>query len=70
MSARTSASQLSQSVKELLVEWDRTLSEWRDAKSREFQESYLAELPIHVARTAAAMEEIDDVLRKVRKDCE
>ena len=65
-----SAPQLLQAMKELSMEWDRTRSFWRDAKSLDFEEKYLAELPQHVRRAADAMEEIETVMRKVRADCE
>ncbi len=70
MSSRTSAANLSQAVKDLLLEWDQTRFAWRDAKSREFEETYLQDLPHHAARAAAVIEEIDAILRKVRLDCE
>lgn len=70
MSARASAVQLAQAMKELFLEWERTKSYWHDAKSREFEEKFLEELPVHIDRTVEAMEEIETVLRKVRTDCE
>ena len=70
MSARASAAQLVQAMKELSMEWEQTRSHWRDLKSREFEEKFLAELPLDIGRAVGAMEEIETVLRKVRKDCE
>jgi len=70
MSARDSATQLVQAMKELSVEWDQARSYWHDAKSLEFEGKFLAELPHHIQRAADAMEEIEAVLRKVRNDCE
>ncbi len=63
-------SQLTQAMKELSLEWDRTRSYWSDAKSREFGEKFLDELPVHIDRTVAAMEDIETMLRKIRADCE
>jgi hypothetical protein len=70
MSARASAAQLVQAMKELSIEWEQTKSCWHDEKSRAFEEKYLAELPLHIDRTVEAMEEIETILRKVRTDCE
>ncbi|MFA7233957.1 MAG: hypothetical protein WC076_07585 [Terrimicrobiaceae bacterium] len=70
MSAAASGALLLQAMKELSLEWDQTRSYWRDGKSLEFEEKYLAELPLHIRRAAEAMEEIETVLRKVRADCE
>jgi hypothetical protein len=70
MNVRASASNLVQAGKELRAEWEQTTDAWRDAKAGEFAKSYLEDLPHHIARTAAAIEELDALLRKVRLDCE
>lgn len=70
MSIRASAAALSEAVKDLLLQWDQTGAQWRDAKAREFERTYLAELPHHAARATNVIEEIDAILRKVRSDCE
>ena len=70
MNARVSAANLIQAAKALAAEWHQTKEHWRDAKAREFEEKYLDQLPGDIARASRAMEEIDTLLRKVRKDCE
>jgi len=70
MSARTSAAQLIQAMKELSVEWGQAKEYWRDIKSREFEEKFLSELPVQINRAVAAIEEIEAVMRKVHSDCE
>lgn len=70
MSARTSAAQLIQAMKELSVEWGQTKEHWRDIKSREFEEKFLSELPVQINRAVAAIEEIEAIMRKVHSDCE
>lgn len=70
MSARTSAIQLVQAMKQISVKWEQTRASWHDVRSAEFEEKFLTELPRHVARAAAAMEEIETVLRRARTDCE
>lgn len=70
MSASGGGAALNQAMKELSAEWDQARSFWRDAKSLEFEEKYLAELPQQIRRAAEAMDEIDSVLRKIRSDCE
>jgi hypothetical protein len=70
MNAKISASNLLQAVKDLSFEWQQTRQHWQDAKCRQFAEDYLEKIPDHVARARSAMEEIDALLRKVRKDCE
>jgi hypothetical protein len=70
MNTRTSAANLAQAMKELSLAWQRTRADWRDAKSIEFDDRYLEVLPQHVARATSAMEEIDNLMKKVRSDCE
>ena len=70
MSARVSAANLVQAMKDLSLEWEQTKSYWRDGKSHEFERTYLEHLPREIARATSVIEEIDAVLRKVRSDCE
>ncbi len=70
MSAKVSGSNLIQAAKDLSLEWEQTRAHWHDVKSREFEQTYLADLPSHVTRAAQIIEEIDVVLRKIRSDCE
>ena len=70
MSAKVSASNLVQAVKDLSIEWQQTRTYWHDIKSQEFERSYLDPIPEYVRRARTAMEEIDALLRKVRHDCE
>ncbi|MGA3163124.1 MAG: hypothetical protein ABSD77_02840 [Verrucomicrobiota bacterium] len=57
-------------TKELAVQWDETKNHWWDAKTREFERRYIAELLVNVDRTVTAIERLNEVLDKVRKDCE
>jgi hypothetical protein len=70
MNARSSASNLMQAAKDLALQWQQTQKDWRDAKSLEFEKTYLADLPHHISRAASAMNEIGEILRKIRSDCE
>jgi hypothetical protein len=70
MSTQGSASNLAQAARILNLEWENTKTYWRDVKSQEFEHKYLEDLPGQVASAAAAMEEIDLLLKKVRGDCE
>ena len=70
MSIKASASSLGQCVQDLMVSWNQTRSSWRDAKSLEFERTYLEKLPDHISRANSMIEELDMLLRKVRTDCE
>ena len=70
MSTKGSAANLIQAAKDLSLDWEQTKSFWRDTKSQEFEREYLSEIPSLVTRTITAMKELDELLRKVRSDCE
>jgi hypothetical protein len=57
-------------TREILLRWSETKNHWRDAKSEEFERHFLAELSASVNRTVVIMEKLDEVLKKVRSDCE
>jgi hypothetical protein len=57
-------------TKGLATRWDETRNYWKDAKSLEFEKSYMTELFANVDRTVIVLEKLDELLAKVRKDCE
>ena len=57
-------------TKELSVQWEQTKEYWRDAKSQEFERQYMDELMVSVDRAATVMEQLDQLLAKIRRDCE
>jgi len=57
-------------TKELAVEWSEAKNHWWDEKTREFDRRYMAELFANIDRAVTAIERLDEVLDKVRKDCE
>ena len=63
-------SRLVASARELSLKWTETKNYWRDEKSREFEHRYLEELFIRVDKTVAIIEKLDEILKKVRSDCE
>ena len=54
----------------LLLQWDETKNYWRDAKSDEFERQFLVELSAHVNRATMVLEQLEELLKKVRSDCE
>ena len=57
-------------TKGLAVQWDETKNHWWDEKTREFDRRYIVELFANVDKAVTAIEQLDEVLNKVRKDCE
>jgi len=57
-------------AKDLKLQWQQTKEHWADAKSREFEQKFLQELFITVERSASAIESLDKLITKIKKDCE
>jgi hypothetical protein len=61
---------LIQNARELSEHWYATKVHWRDAKALEFEKNYLEPLPGLLTKTGAMINELENLLRKIRKDCE
>jgi hypothetical protein len=57
-------------TREINLRWEETKNYWRDAKSDEFERKYMVELGASVNRTLLIVEKLDELLKKVRSDCE
>jgi len=57
-------------TKGLEARWDDTRNYWKDTKSDEFDQRYMNELFANVDKTVTVLEKLDELLAKVRKDCE
>jgi hypothetical protein len=57
-------------TRELSLQWDETKNFWRDAKSDEFERKYMVELSAHVNRATVVLEQLEELLKKVRSECE
>jgi hypothetical protein len=57
-------------TKELSNRWDETKNYWRDAKSQEFEQRYMSELFANVDKTVTVMDKLNELLTKVKNDCE
>ena len=66
----SSKTRLGAATKELALKWEDTKNYWRDEKSAEFERKYLQELFIGVNKSTLVMEKLDELLNKVRSDCE
>jgi hypothetical protein len=70
MSLSGSKNRLVAITKELSNRWDETKNYWRDAKSQEFEQRYMTELFANVDKTVTVMDKLNELLIKVRNDCE
>ncbi len=62
--------QLTGLTKDLLRHWEQTRQAWQDRKADDFERDYLKELEPSVNRAVHAMEKLDAIFAKVRRDCE
>ena len=70
MSLSGSKNRLVAITKELSNRWDETKNYWRDAKSQEFERRYMVELFANVDKTITVMDKLNELVTKVRNDCE
>ncbi len=57
-------------TREISLEWEETKNHWRDARSAEFDRKYMDELSDHVSRATLVLEQLEELLKKVRSECE
>ncbi len=69
MSLSTGRDKLHSSMKTLRQRWDETRSLWDDLVSQELEETFWAPLESQVPAALRAIDQLDQVLRKVRNDC-
>lgn len=70
MSLNANKSRLAGISRELFLQWEEAKSHWRDQKSAEFEKKYLEELFIYANKTVLIIEKLDEVLKKLKTDCE
>lgn len=70
MSLHDSRSRLMALARDLSVHWQEARESWSDAKSDEFERRFLDELFASVERAGTALEQLDEIVTKARKDCE
>ena len=69
MSMGVSRARLKASLKELLVHWELVKAKWDDPVSREFEATHLKALGPAVQGTANAMEKMEAILARARREC-
>ncbi len=70
MSPSGNKSRLIGLTRELNLRWTETKEHWRDARSDEFDRRFMVELSDHVNRAVLIVEKLDELLKKVRSECE
>lgn len=70
MSLHANKSRLTALTKNLSLRWLETKEHWHDAKSEEFDRRFMQELLPSVNKAATAIEKLEELLKKIRKECE
>jgi hypothetical protein len=70
MSLNASKSRLTALTKNISLRWAETQNYWRDVKSEEFDQRFMQELLPSVNKAAVAIEKLEELLKKIRKECE
>lgn len=70
MSLSANKGRLTGATRELSLQWEQTKNYWRDQKSAEFEKKFLDELFVFTDKTVVVLEKLDELLKKVRSDCE
>ena len=63
------AAVLAKALNDLIVHWDETASSWRDQARGSFEREVVQELNPAGQRAFNAVLEIEEILRRVRKEC-
>ena len=69
MGVDQSRGRLQHSYKELMARWEEANAFWDDRVSREFNETYLEPLEPRIRATMEAMEDMSELLRKIKRQC-
>lgn len=69
MSLAASRTRLKGALKELMARWDQAKTEWDDPVSRDFEKRHLHDLEPKIRNTITAMEKMEAILARVRRDC-
>lgn len=70
MNPNATRARLDRLTKDLLLSWEETKHLWRDAKAQDFERHYLDELKLRMEKASAGISKLDELLVKVRTDCE
>lgn len=70
MSSSGSGARLTALTKQLQGQWQLTRQAWTDAKADEFGQRFMRELETVANVTCAGIDNLEQVLRNLRNDCE
>lgn len=57
-------------TRDISLRWAETKNHWRDARSEEFERRFMTELSESVNRAVTIVDKLEELLKRVRSDCE
>jgi hypothetical protein len=60
---------LSKGLKDLMLRWQTTKTDWNDVVAKQFEETYLEPLETSLRAAVSAMDQMAQVLSRVDRDC-
>jgi len=57
-------------TKEISLRWADTKNHWRDARSAEFERRFMQELTPRVNQATTAIDKLEELFKRIRKECE
>ena len=69
MSVNDGRAKLIRAARDLLAAWDRAKEDWHDENCRQFEKKYIDMLRAELHKTQQAMDHIDALFLRLRKDC-
>ena len=70
MSLTGNKSRMQGLTKEILLRWADMKNHWRDARSAEFERRFMQELAPRVNQAATAIDKLEELFNRIRKECE
>lgn len=70
MSLGANRARLNALTRDLAARWEATRDAWNDSKRDEFERRFLRPLFAAVDKADTALEQLDELVSKARKDCE
>lgn len=69
MSLTAGRNRIEYAMRDLMIKWAEATEKWDDVKAREIHDRHLILLEPKVRAALAAMEKMEDLLAKAKRDC-
>ena len=70
MNLNSNKARLTGLTQEISARWSNTKSHWRDERGAKFEQRFMVELFPRVNQATAALDKLDELFKRIKKDCE